>query len=156
MHFSEKSSYCSPTLTSFHLPLNKLSPHSYNIIPPQKKFPQTFTPFYPLRSSTLKSFYTLWTNWPLNLTPFYPSPPWQPSSYPFSPPLNKYPLTFIPILSPLASQIYIILTPLNKLPPTQTTLPTLAAQILPNFATSEQTTPSLLHRFTHLGSSTLH
>ena len=62
-----------------------------------------------------------------NFTP----PPWQPNSY-------------------------IILSPLNKLPPhTYTILPPLATQLLHLFTLSEQFTPSLLRHFIPFGRSTL-
>ena len=51
-----------------------------------------FSTNYPL---TLISFYTLRTNYQLNLTPFYP--PWQPNSYTILPPLNKLPPHFYTI-----------------------------------------------------------
>ena len=53
-------------------PLDKLPPHSYTILPP------------PLGSPILTSFYPLWTNYPLTLTPFYP--PWQLNSIIIWPP----------------------------------------------------------------------
>ena len=66
------------------LPLNKVPPHSYTISPPGR--------------STLRSFYPLWTSYPLTLTPFYP--PWQPNSLLILPPLNKLPPHSYSILPP--------------------------------------------------------
>ena len=49
------------------------------------------------------------------LTSFYP--PWQPDSYIILTPLNKLPPHSCTILPPLAANSYIIKPPLNKLPP---------------------------------------
>ena len=121
--------------------LEKLPPHSYTILPPlAARLLHHFTPseqvthallhhFTPLGSSNLSSCYTLWTNYPLALTPFYH--PWQPN-------------------------YYIILPPLDKLPPhSYTILHLLAAQLWNLFTTSEQITPSLLHHIIPLGSPTI-
>ena len=63
-------------------PLNNLPPHSYNILTPlaaqllhhftpsEKITPSLLHHFTPLGSPTLASFYPLWTNYPLTLTPF--------------------------------------------------------------------------------------
>ena len=122
-------------------PLDKLTPHSYNNLPslaaqllPHFILSGQITPsllqqLTPLGSPTLTSIYPLWTNYPLTLKQFYP--PWQ-------------------------TNYYIILPPLDKLPPhSNTNLPTLAAQILAHVTPSGQTNPSLLNNFTPLGSPTL-
>ena len=63
--------------------LNKLPPHSYtilaplaaqilaNVTPSGQVNPSLLQHFTPLGSPTLTSFYPLWTNYPLILTPFY-------------------------------------------------------------------------------------
>ena len=72
-------------------PQNKLPPHSYTALPPlaaqllhhftpsEQITPSLLQPFTPLGSPTLTSLNTLWKNYPLTLTPFYP--PWHPNSY---------------------------------------------------------------------------
>ena len=125
-------------------PLNKLPPHSY-------------TNLLPLAASpTLLSFYPLWTNYPLTLTPI--NPPWQPNSYIISPPEQITP-SLLHQFTPLGSQpnSFIILPPLDKLPPhSYTNLPSLVDQLLPKFITSGKITLSLLHYFpSPLGSPTL-
>ena len=103
----------SPTLTSFytlwtnyHLTLKPIyppwQPNSYIILQPLKKklsphFYTILTPlaaqllhhFTPLGSPTPTSIYPLWTNYHLTLKPFYP--PWHPNSYIILAPLNKLP-----------------------------------------------------------------
>ena len=129
---------------------NKLPPHSYIILPLWTNYPLTLTPFYPLGSPTLTSFYPLWTNYPLTLTPFYP--PGQPNSYLILPPLDKLPTHSYTILPPWQPNSYITLPPLNKLPPHSYTIhfTPWAAQLLPHFIPSGQITPSLVHNFTPL------
>ena len=130
-----------PTIRSLYPLLNKLPSHSYTTLPPLAthllhhcKSSEQITPsllhhFTHLGIPTLKSFYPLWTN---------------------------YPLTFTPIYSPWRPNYYIILQPLNKSPPhSYTILTTLASQLLNHFSPSEPITPSLLNPFTPLGGSTL-
>ena len=96
--------------------------------------------FTTLGSPTLPSFYPLWTNYPLILTPFYHS--WRPNYYIILSPLKKLPPHSYTILPPWQPNSYINLPPLSKLPPhSYTILPTLAAQLLHHFTPSEQITP---------------
>ena len=152
--------------------LNKLPPHSYIIIPPWQ--PNSYIILPPLNNLP-----------PSLLQQFNPPSPWQPNSYIILSPLYKLPLHSYTILthpSPLAAQLwshfthseqithsllhqfppwqpnsnsYIILSPLNKLPPqSDTILNPLVDQLLHRFTPSEQITPSTLHHFTPLGSPT--
>ena len=101
--------------------LDKLSPHSYNILPPlaagrihhftpSKKITPSLLPhFTPLGSLTLRSCYPPLTNKPLTLKMFYP--PWQPISNLSLPPLDKLPPHSDPILTPLAGQLLDQVTP---------------------------------------------
>ena len=66
--------------------------------PLSTNYPLTLTPFYPLSSPTLTSFYPLWTNYPQTLTPFYT--PWQPNSYLFLQTLDLLPPHSYTILPP--------------------------------------------------------
>ena len=133
----------SPTFTSFYplwtnypLTLTPIHPLAaklkllHHFIPSEQITPSVWHHFKPLSCPLLTSFYPIWTNYALNFTPFYP--PWQPNS-----------------------NSYIILSPLNKLPPqSDTILNPLAAHFLHHFTPSEQITPSTLHHFTLLGSTT--
>ena len=65
-------------------------------------YPPTHRTLHPLGCPSLTSFYPLWTNYPLTLTPFYPL--WQLNSYIILPPLNKLPPHCYIILPPLAAQ----------------------------------------------------
>ena len=157
---------CQPNSYLILPPLYKLPPHSYTILPgltaqllhhftPSEQItPSFFHHFNPLAAQLLHHF-TPWTNYPLTLTPFYP--PWQPNSYLVLPPPNKIPLSFLhhftrlgsPTLTsfyPLRTIYSLILTPFY--PPWQ---PSSYIILHP----SGQTTPSLLHHFTPLGSPTL-
>ena len=69
------------TLSSFYPPLNNLPTHSYTIFPH-------------LAAELVANFTTLWTNYTLTLTPFYP--PWQPNSQIILPPQTNYPLSLTP------------------------------------------------------------
>ena len=123
------------------LPLDKLTLHSYTILPP-------------LAAQLLAHFTPLWTNYPLTITPFYL--PWQPNSYIIKPPLNKLPPHSNTILPPLATQILAHVTPIGQINPSllQNFTP-LAAQLLPCFNPSGQITPSLFHHFTPLAAQLL-
>ena len=71
-------------------PSQKFTPSLLNrFTPSEQNTPSLLHHFTPLGSSTLSSFYPLWINYPLTLTPIYP--PWQPNSYIILPPLNKLP-----------------------------------------------------------------
>ena len=89
--------------------MNKLHPHSYTIISPFAA--QILHQF----NSTFTSLYPLWTNYPLALSP-----------------LHYFPLFFITFLSPRS---YIILPPLNKLPPPPTHTPLYPLRQLNSFIT---------------------
>ena len=139
-------------------PLNKLPPHSYNILPPlAAQLLPHFTPSGQITPSLLHSFTTLGSPtltsfYPLTLTQFYP--PWQHNSYIILPPLKKLPphshtilplmaaqllyhftpsekitpLTLTPFYTPWQPNFYLILPPLDKLPPhSYTILPPIAA-----------------------------
>ena len=87
-----------------------------------------------------------------NFTP----PPWQPNSYIILSPLNKLPPHTYTILPPWQPNSYIFLRSLNNLHPhSYVTLSPLADQLLHHFTPSEQFTPSLLHHSTTFGNSTL-
>ena len=101
-------------LTPFY-PLRQIN--SYIILPPLNKLLRhSYTILRPLGSSPLISFYHPWTNYPLNLTQFYP--PLQPNSYLILHPLEKYPLTLTAIYHTWQPKSYFTL-PLwtNYLPP---------------------------------------
>ena len=51
----------------------------HNFAPSEQITPSLIHNFTPFGSPTHTSFYPLWTNYPLTLTPFYP--PWKPNSY---------------------------------------------------------------------------
>ena len=141
--------------------LDKLPPHSYTILPPlAAQLLNHFTPlnklprsplnhFTPLGSTTFTSFYALWTNYPLILTPF--NLPWQPNSYlltSFDPLWTKYPLTLTPFYPPWKPNSYLILPPLHKLPPHSYTILThLAAQLVASFTTLWTNSPLTLTPF---------
>ena len=65
--------------------------------------PLVLTTFYPLPLGSPAPFYSRWPIYSLTLTIFYL--PWQPSSYLILPPLNKLPPHTYNILPPLANQL---------------------------------------------------
>ena len=65
--------------------------------------PLVLTTFYPLPLGSPAPFYSRWPIYSLTLTIFYL--PWQPSSYLILPPLNKLPPHTYNILPPLATQL---------------------------------------------------
>ena len=80
-----------------------------------------------MAAQLLAHFTPLWTNYPLTLTPFYLF--WQPISYIILPPLNKLPPHSFSILRPLA------------------------AELLAHFILSGKITPAFLHHFTPLAAN---
>ena len=135
--------------------------HSYDILPPSPLAAQLhFTPadqfthshlqyFTSLGSPVLNSLYPLWAIDPLTLKTFYPLPLGSPA--PFYSRWLIYSLTLTIFYLPWQPSSYLILPPLNKLPPhTYNILPPLATQLYSHFTTSEQFTHSHLQHFTPL------
>ena len=121
-------------------PLNKLTPHSYTILPhfaaqllhhftPSEQITPSLSHHSPLAAQLLPHFTPSG-----QITPSlsHHSPPCSPTLTSFNSLWANYPLTLTSFLPP-----------------------PLAAQLLPHFTPSEQITPSLLHHFTSLGHSTL-
>ena len=135
LHFPKNPPIAAPSLLRHFTALG--SPHltSYILPPLDTLPPHSYTNLSPPPGSrTLTSFYPLWTNYPLTLTPFYP--PWQPNSYIILPPLDKLP-PLTQFYYPWQPKSYIILPPLDKLPPDSYTIwPPLAAQLVHHFTPS--------------------
>ena len=150
---SRQSNYMNNTVRI--APYQQITPSLlHHFIPSEQITTSLLYNFTPVGSPFLTPFYPLRKNYPLTITPIYA--PWQPNYTSFYPFRINYPLTFTPFYPPWQPNYYIILPPLNKLPPySYTILPPLGAQLLHHFIASEQITPSLLHHFTPLAAQLL-